>query len=505
MPTSLLRALWSSALLLVVLLASACSLFDSDSATTTPAAEPSPAAETPTTQPSPPSGTPAPGDTVGITWVDEPLVTRPASGQELERPFAEFLIEGEDLWRVYLVEGDGAPALVTQSRRLLSTPLWAAAGESLLIPYATRLDSLPGFAFVNGYLSYTPGRADAVWEEVFEPAVSARPSPDQELLLITDRRNQRGAIYLKEPSGRSWRLEGLGSEVQSDGWSPDGRFFLVSFRKRDHELGLPARTYYAIEPHASRAVLVGLQDYSISPRWSPDSRRLAFLEGHDLVLFDLASRRREAIPIGLYLPAAPRWNATGSVIAVGNGAVDAVANRVLIQPDETNVTDSAVSADGRRFAVGLEPFQRQEATCPIPPLANETRLHDLSTGDSAPLLTCEDGFYAYLDWLPNGKLLVAGPNCWACEGNSRRYGFVTLTDGAVQPLTDGLEAAASHDVSPDGGRVLIGGAKLRVYSSDGVLERVIDVPRGFAVRAVAWSPDGSSFVYVVGPARMNLI
>jgi hypothetical protein len=43
------------------------------------------------------------------------------------------------------------------------------------------------------------------------------------------------------------------------------------------------------------------------------------------------------------------------------------------------------------------------------------------------------------------------------------------------------------------------GTTLRVYTIDGVLEREIVPPDGQLVTAAAWSPDGSSFSYIVGP------
>ena len=95
--------------------------------------------------------------------------------------------------------------------------------------------------------------------------------------------------------------------------------------------------------------------------------------------------------------------------------------------------------------------------------------------------------------------LSAGPNCWGCESSSSRVSIIDVPSGQIQPLTAGLEASATYQVSPDGHKLLVTGSKLRVYTIDGVLEREITPPDGLPVIAAAWSPDGSSFAYIVGP------
>jgi len=482
-------------LLLTSLLLPGCSLFGSEERHT-PAVSGSRVAS------------PVARETVPVIWVEDALP--PVHGLQQERPFRDVVVEGEDFWRLYVVEGGGDPEIITESRRLLSSPVWADDGVSLLIATASRLEGRVPNSFLNGYAKYARGDAHPIWDEAFEPSVSAKPAPNARLLLVTDRRGLGGrasAVYLKEPLGKSWRLEGLpGDSIRGDAWSPDGAYSVISVR-HEHELGLPARSFYVVQPSGDHALFVGVQDYGITPRWSPDGGRLAFASGHDLVVLDIASGHRQTVPIGLYIAAAPRWNETGALIAFENGVIDAVSGRVLIQPGETHVTDSAISPDGRWFAFSLEPRPPVGASCVLPPLANVTLLRDLDgpAHQARPLLSCEDGFYTYVNWVASDRLMVRGPSCWGCESYTSRLALVSVPEGGVQPLTEGLEPAASYAVSPEDGRLLVGGSKLRVYAANGSPLRVIEAPRGFAVTAVAWSPDGSRFAYVVGPARLDIL
>lgn len=177
--------------------------------------------------------------------------------------------------------------------------------------------------------------------------------------------------------------------------------------------------------------------------------------------------------------------------------MDAKGGRVLHIPAGRAVLRSAISADGRWQALII--LKTGEPPCNGALRASEIRLREVSAGVESTLLACADPFFTKVEWLPSGKLLGLGPNCWACEAQSYQLALVEPATGEVQLLTDGLEVGAASHLSPDGKRLLVTGSKLRVYTIDGVLEREIVPPGGLPVIAAAWSPDGSSFAYIVGP------
>jgi hypothetical protein len=75
---------------------------------------------------------------------------------------------------------------------------------------------------------------------------------------------------------------------------------------------------------------------------------------------------------------------------------------------------------------------------------------------------------------------------------------VDAASGAMKPLTVAPEAGARAFVSPDGSRFLMTGDRLRVVSASGVVLRDLGAPpESYRFTKAAWSPDGSSFSYIV--------
>jgi hypothetical protein len=58
--------------------------------------------------------------------------------------------------------------------------------------------------------------------------------------------------------------------------------------------------------------------------------------------------------------------------------------------------------------------------------------------------------------------------------------------------------------SPTDDRVLVTGTRLRLYAADGRLLQEIVPPAESEVTSAAWAPDGSGFVYTVGPSGFIL-
>jgi Tol biopolymer transport system component len=195
------------------------------------------------------------------------------------------------------------------------------------------------------------------------------------------------------------------------------------------------------------------------------------------------------------------WSADGSEIVLGGDLIDLATGALVasLVPTGRRSTDtaSALSADGR-YLVATE-------LCASPSYAqNRIHLYDRQAGETRLLRDCDRVAVPW--WLPDGhRLLLTTPLCWGCDTVTFSITSMDVESGNVVPLTNGLEPHAAAHVSPDGSRLMVTGEALRLYTEDGQLLRELPVPEDFDVAAAAWSPDGSSFIYVVGPAGFALL
>lgn len=498
-----MRLLVAAAVLIVVV--AACG----DSATPSPSAS-STATDVPATavpMPSPtPQTAPRPDASIAVRWVDAELPT--FTGVEAERPFATEA-RGNDLWRLYVVRDSGRPQFIAETRRYLSHIEWVPDGRSLLLPFFSGTPSTgPARSSerFHGYIRYsTDGRAD--WETTLAPGFLARPSPDRSRLLIT-RRSALGSltvIYLTHPDGTTRQLEGLPNGGEALSWSPDASAVVVSLslptpRRLDEPPKPPMFAYYLVPLHDGWAPLI-----PGPPSWSPDGRRLAMNEKDDLVLVDTATGARNVVSTGITRWQGLQWSADGRYIATTGGVIDAETATLVFPPHVTGETIGTVVLPGGRWLVSTTQPRCGSRQPPDFRLANQTLLTDLITGQTNVLLDCDKGFFPYIQPLPNGRLLMTGTSCWQCDTARYRIALVNVPSGELLSLND-FNNPGGAVLAPDGDRLLVAGQRLRIYTTEGRLLRDdIVAPAGFAVVAAAWSPDGRTIAYVMGPAGFSLL
>ena len=489
---------------LAALLLSGCSLFDSGDEAPSPAATQT--AQPPTEPPAPELPTPEPtadqpGTAYPVEW-KAPFSLPVHEGAEVRPPLAD-VIEGEAIFRLYVVEGDGEPRLLHESDRWLRTPSWSGDGRTMTLPYFTRSEGI-GYGF--GFLSLESESGRVKWD--FRQPDSFRlqfhPSPNGTRFLVEDQEGAtppflRGSYHLGAPDQEGLSLEGFVAE-DFWGWSPDGRYFVSSgFAGPVLNPQEQSRDYFLLEPGRVEAVLFGRsrQGMSLNLAWSPDSHLVAFTEGTNLVVFDASAREREVIDLGMDLTSTPAWSADSRYIAIGDGVVDAESGAVRLSPTQ-DAFSSAVSPDASRLVRTTDPLQ----SCPEIQ-ENRTLLHDVSSGQQATLFACGDGIDWRLLWLSADRLLVWSPPCYACEFDGFHLKLMTFPGQQVQYLTEG-ESRGHAAVSPDNERILVSSGSLRLYSRDGELLRQIEVPPDTRVTGISWAPDGSIFTYIVGPSVINL-
>lgn len=488
------------------MLLAGCSLFDSDGgATLTPTAEPAVGGQP--QEPGPPPSTPDPPGTVyEVAWLPaDPTAT--LDTPESEAPLADVVPDVEAVWRLYVVEGESTePRQIQASGRWLHAPVWQEDDKAVTVEYFTRVEGPPGYVF--GYTQVDVATGAAEWDFRVGLQPDFNLSPDGARFAVRDMSSSfglfpRGVMYVMQPGGETLRLDGFTVE-NFRGWSPDGRFFLASGYAA--EITSPAeqsRDYYLLEPGLDEAVLIGhaSRGSSLPLDWSPDGSTIAYSEGTDLVLFDVATRQRRVVSLGLTITASPRWSLDGRYVAAGDGLIDVKTGSVLVLPQAAFVLDSEASPGGAYLTALLDPF----ATCEEVQ-DNQTTLVDVSTGENRVLFDC-DGFGVddRVDWIAPDRFLLLTVPCYACETSAAIVTLVTLPGKDATELTDGLENGGVYAISPDRSRILVGGETLRLYDSNGTLLRVIESPKGYKITGLSWSNDGLSFAYIVGPATVNLL
>ncbi len=478
-------------LTLTPLLLTGCSLFDGSSQ---PQPEPTSAIAPPLTPTSLPP-TPGPGDSISLSWTQKPVQPHQT---EADRPFQELVktnaSAGSDLWRVYTVTGDAAPRLERESRRWIRNAAWLDNGAALLLSYTTNYGPQD---FASGAEKLIPGAGRPVWD-LRLPSIAHAVSPSGEFALI-----ERGNALLLRSDGTLWEAQ-TDLPLQNGAWSPDGRRLILISEPRTGP-GANLQHNFIVEPLGHTATLAGHGYY---PLWSPGSSSVVLMTNSsgdtDVSVFDVTSRRTETFPIkGFALSNYPfSWSPDGRYFTWRDGLLDFETGTVVRQPSGQEIIDAAVSPDGRSLLLTLEVSQDVGPNCGQGKVLNRTLLVDIVSGAQRTLFDC-NRLWTYVEWVDSQRFLAYTHTCWSCEGRSRL--FLLDVDGSEKQLTDEFRAFIRYDVSPDGSKILVSGDELRLYTNTGVLLRSIPVEPGFSVIDVNWSPDGNSFVYIVGPQDLVVI
>lgn len=440
--------------------------------------------------------------TMPVNWTEAEV---PATDLvESGRPFSAMTEGGEDMWRAFVVEAGQSPRLLLETRRFIYQPTWT--GDGISFEYWT-MDASGELA--RGFASYALNGQERYDETRNIRDFAVRASPDRSRYLINDLRGglQSATVYVVE-HGSGLKLDGLNALISS--WSPDGRSFLV-YTMPPSTPGPGSApfqfTFYVLHPGARSALLVGTTNQP-SMVWSPDSRYLAYGEPDALVVFDVRTGKSSRTDTGGRQAAeAPVWSDNSAYLTFAGTVYEASSGAPVTRPSEY-VWHASLSPDGEWLVVSLSPLAQPPGERACPPtgsLANRTVLRNLRDGRETEVFGCADGLFKPIAWLDDSRLLMGGANCTHCDyAIEHQFAVVHVSQGRVQRLTNGLEAGASYAIAPDG-KLLISGTSLRVYGVDGTLMRQVAAPAGFVVRDVAWAPDGSSFVYIVGPVSVGLV
>ena len=292
-------------------------------------------------------------------------------------------------------------------------------------------------------------------------------------------------------------------------WSPDGRHlaFLAS-RGTEEEKKKGAQVWLLDRKGGEAQQLTDIKGGVADYAWSPDSTRLALvvspvdpddepekLEGWKrkaqppividryhfkqdrdgylkrlyahLWVFDVASKKAEALTSGEFDDASPAWSPDGTRIAF-------VSNRSLPDPDrseDTNiyVVDAKPGAEPRQLTTFPGPDSGRPAWSPDgqwiaylqgdEPRLSAYQLEKLAVvpaaGGAARVLTqaLDRPVYGPLVWAPDGKALTF----LVADDRAAYVGRTTVAGGAVERLTTGRRTVAGMSAGPDSALAVLSG------------------------------------------------
>jgi TolB protein len=226
----------------------------------------------------------------------------------------------------------------------------------------------------------------------------------------------------------------------------------------------------------------------LSPAWSPDARKLAYvsLEGRRSQVYvqDVATGTRERVSASPGINSAPAWSPDGQYLAMtlskdGNpeiyllslatGALQRITNNPAID------TEAAWAPDGRSIV-----FTSDRGGSP--------QIYRASPGGGpAERLTFEGSYNARASFSPSGRVLAVVHRA----AGRFRIAALDLTTGALRVLTEGA-LDESPSVAPNGSMVIYatrsgGRGVLAAVSMDGQVHQRLVATEG-EVREPAWSP-----------------
>jgi hypothetical protein len=320
-------------------------------------------------------------------------------------------------------------------------------------------------------------------------------------------------IYVVDAQGKGRRLEGV-SGLRNVAWAPNGKA-LIGFEGQ--RFGQPFNLYLIPVVDGEATVVRNVLSFT-NEGFIPSSaagHRVAFIAhgvGGDayLSVYDTDTRRVRLVGPA---PAADmqslHWAAgqeqvlvrtasgnqnTDQIIDVNTGASLPGSYQDLYPPQGRDT----LSPGGRYVANLAEPQAAATHNCPG---VFRLTVTEKQSGAAKTLLECSTGTSGYVTWLNETQLIAGIAACWACESIPSRIWLVDVDRGTAQSLTEGLEDWAFAVPSPDKGRLVVGGKRLRVYGVDGSLMRDLGpAPAGFVYESATWAPDGSAFAFILRPA-----
>jgi dipeptidyl aminopeptidase/acylaminoacyl peptidase len=289
---------------------------------------------------------------------------------------------------------------------------------------------------------------------------------------------------------------------------PDGRAVAYARKSFDIMTDRGRSSIWLIDPESgAQTPLVTGNGSHVSPRWSPNGDRLAYVSSAEegrpqLFVRWMQTGQTAKLAELLDAPDALTWSPDGKRIAFTLFTPDSKQPLGEAPPKPENaqwapplevITDILYRADGAGY---LKP--------------GYTHVYVVAAEGGAPRQLTFGAFNESgpLSWAPDGSYLIATGNRtenWRREPVNTELYRIALADGAIAPLTQRVGPDAGAQVSPDGKSIAYlsfedkfkgyQNLELHLMDADGGNSRSLTASLDRSIDEIAWAPDGRS-IYV---------